>query len=197
MSWQGSLVLRDDGDLQELVKACIREAKIEFTVTISEKEGAPFVLNLLGSGPEVFRPILLLYEKYKDRMKGYLQLPDNRTYELNESNIEIIRRASEGTIMPAAASIAKPSFWEVYQPEIGKIISDLPNILKWYPETSARQNIRITVAMLAFLFGVLLITAYLANLRLVSGDAIVLLIGSIVGYVFAFLQRYLGVFVRE
>jgi hypothetical protein len=97
----------------------------------------------------------------------------------------------------AAIQEAKPSFWEIYQPQIGKLLDELPELISWYPETSARQSIRIVAVMILFLFGVVVVAAYLAATRVMRGDAIIFLVGSIVGYVFAFLQRYLGVFARE
>jgi hypothetical protein len=197
MSWQASLVLIIDEKLRERIKACFRDSGIKFTETISEEKDAPFILNIYGQDQEVLKPFVSLYTKFKDKMKGHIQYPDNRVCELNDSNIEIITQGSKQPIISTTSSGTKSSFWELYQPEIRDLIKELPDIITWYPETSARQNIRITVTMIAFLFGVLLITAYLASSKLISGDAIIFLIGSIVGYVFAFLQKYLGIFAEH
>jgi hypothetical protein len=68
--------------------------------------------------------------------------------------------------------------------------------LEWYPKETAKRRFQRTIVFVIFLVGVMLLMGVLTYAGKVGGEAFVFLMGTIVGYIFGFLHRYLGL-VRE
>jgi len=86
-----------------------------------------------------------------------------------------------------------PAFWEVYMDDIAAILKRIPQwVSVWQTQSSKLQN-RAVIGLCMILGMLIVIVGVLASQGIVSGDAMVFLAGTIIGYIFAILHKYLGV----
>ena len=71
-------------------------------------------------------------------------------------------------------------------------IPKIVEIAEWYFKDRSKSNLKVTHVFVALLSGLTVGAYILALLHIVSGDTIIFVIGSLFGYIFAFLQKYLG-----
>ena len=83
-------------------------------------------------------------------------------------------------------------FLEKYSDEVKKFLATVINLLEWYPKETAKRRFQVTVVFVTFLIGIMLLMGVLTYAGKVGGEAFVFLMGTVVGYVFGFLHRYLG-----
>jgi len=87
----------------------------------------------------------------------------------------------------------EPTFWEIYKDEVGEIIKSVPDWVKYWQTEETRLR-RETVLIFCVLLGMVIgIVGYLSSQRIVSGESMTFLAGAVVGYIFAFLQKYLRI----
>ncbi|MEM3648525.1 MAG: hypothetical protein QW506_05105 [Thermoproteota archaeon] len=89
--------------------------------------------------------------------------------------------------------VQPPSFWELHHQDISNLISAITKWIEWYPKEISRQNLRVTVAFVILLGMIVIIMGILTFYGKVTGEAFIFLIGALVGYIFAFLHKYLGI----
>ena len=77
-------------------------------------------------------------------------------------------------------------------PEIRESIPKIVGMIEWYYKDRSKSNLKITYVFVALLAGLTVGAFTLAFWKIISGETVIFLIGSLFGYVFAFLQRYLG-----
>lgn len=83
-------------------------------------------------------------------------------------------------------------FFEIYAPQIGEAIPKIVGFIDWYLKERSRVNLKITYIFVVLL-GLLALGVFILSLiGKISGDVVVFVFGSLIGYIFAFLQRYLG-----
>ncbi len=80
-------------------------------------------------------------------------------------------------------------FLQRHEEQIGKVITAIAKNM----EEGPKQRERNTWTVLGFMAGVVGIVSALGFLKVISGDSLTFLIGSIVGYSFSFLRTYLSV----
>ncbi len=85
---------------------------------------------------------------------------------------------------------APPDVFSV--PEIREAIPKIVGMIEWYYKDRSKSNLKITYLFVGLLAGLTIGVFALAFLKAISGETVIFLIGSLFGYVFAFLQRYLG-----
>jgi hypothetical protein len=86
-----------------------------------------------------------------------------------------------------------PSFWEIYMDDIGAILKRIPQWVTVWQTQSSKLRDRAFIGLCVIL-GMLIVTVgALASQGIVSGDSVVFLAGTIIGYIFAILHKYLGV----
>ena len=86
----------------------------------------------------------------------------------------------------------KPSFWEVYMDDIAAILKRIPQWVTTWQTQSSKLRARIVLGFCVLLGMLIVIVGVLASQGVVSGDAMIFLAGTIIGYIFAILHKYLG-----
>jgi hypothetical protein len=77
-------------------------------------------------------------------------------------------------------------------PEVRAAIPKLVDIVEWHYKDRSKSNLKVTYIFVVLLAGLTIGAFALAILHFISGETVIFLIGSLFGYIFAFLQRYLG-----
>src|SRR3989454_11459407 len=81
---------------------------------------------------------------------------------------------------------ALKEFFTAYKDDIGTIIRGYGKNIEQGPQMKFKGMLTI----FGLLVVIIVTIAYLSIMRIVSGDAVAFLIGSIVGYLFSFLRHY-------
>ncbi len=85
-------------------------------------------------------------------------------------------------------------FWQALKEFLEDHKEDIGEIFKAYAsnmKASLRQKGWTTAGVFILLGGVIGVIAFLAVLRIVSGETVAFLVGAIVGYLFSFMRRYI------
>lgn len=103
-------------------------------------------------------------------------------------SIEEIKEAPS----PIPVTTPQPPTDLLHIPEVRESIPKLVAMAEWYFKDRSKVNLKITYVFVTLLAGLTLGVFVLAFWKIVSGETLIFLVGSLFGYVFAFLQRYLG-----
>jgi len=80
----------------------------------------------------------------------------------------------------------------MYPDQVKRGMEKIIDLIDWYPRSAGRTKYHLTVIFIVFLAGLVGAMFFLSFSGKVSGEALIFFMGTLVGYVFAFLQRYLG-----
>ena len=80
------------------------------------------------------------------------------------------------------------AFLERHEADIAKIIGAFAKNIEEGPK-QRQKNLQL---VMAFMVGLVVIVSVLAYLKVLTGESVTFLIGSIIGYSFAFLKGYLA-----
>lgn len=139
---------------------------------------------------------LHILEAKKDVVKGNIELVDGKRFELSEKGRAqlseiLVETMSRERKEPAPQEIP---WWSPFIPEIKIFLRELISIMKWYPKAAAEGKRIVTKNFLYLIIGILVGLWILTYFDKISGDAFVFVIGTLIGYIFSFLQRFLGIF---
>ncbi len=176
-------------DARAFVKQGLLNAVIPVEITSESEE------QLHLRMPETIQNVsvlLHLIEAKLDSIQGEVTLSDGKGYKLIEKDLSALRkRLVEAMTRPQAAP--PPNLWWLhFLPELRGLLKEMTGLIRWYPRAAGagRQDVarNFTVLIFVIIIGVGILT-YVGR---ISGDAFVFVIGILLGYVFSFLQRYLG-----
>lgn len=142
---------------------------------------------------------LHILEAKKDSVKGDIELADGTKYELTEEgrsqlNELLIKAMSEKREEVVPAQLA---WWTPFIPEIREGLRAFIELLKWYPRASGEGKRIVTRNFLLVIVGIVVAMWLLTYFDKVSGDSFVFVIGALLGYIFAFLERFLGILIHD
>ena len=83
-------------------------------------------------------------------------------------------------------------FLQTYQKEVGEIIRAIPHWIDMWSKSSSRLKMTLVILLMLLVGGTMGIVTYMTLINKISGEALIFLAGTILGYIFAFLQKYLG-----
>lgn len=140
---------------------------------------------------------LNILEAKKDVISGNVELSDGNKYELtqqgrarlNEVLIEAMSRKRE-------IPIAETPWWAPFIPEIKELLKTLISLVEWYPKAIGEGKHIVSRNFLLLIGGIVLSVFFLTLVGKVSGESFIFVIGVLLGYIFAFLQRFLGILVE-
>jgi len=175
-------------EIRDFIKLTLVNASIPFNLLTDE----PLKLELPANVATVSILLNILRSK-KKMIKGHLTLPDGRMFDLDEEgfeklNLELIK------VLSTPQQPAQPvNWWAYFIPEIKDFFKEINSLVRWYPRAIGGGK-RVVTRNFVFLILVVVVgTGFLVWEERISGDAFVFLIGILLGYVFAFLQRFLGI----
>lgn len=154
---------------------------------------------LIPSTYWVLSVVSAIFETYYQKIVGKIMTPGGSEYEITEAGlsefkrglIEVMTEQRETTLPHYPES--EPSFWVLYKDEVGQVITNLPKwVDKWSVSAAAIKG-KVIYGIFGLLLATLGVVTWLVLENRISGEALVFLAGTIIGYVFAFLQKYLGI----
>lgn len=89
--------------------------------------------------------------------------------------------------------VAETPWWTPFIPEIKELLKTLISLVEWYPKASGEGKRIVTRNFLILIGGIVLSVFALTLVDRVSGESFVFVVGALLGYIFAFLQRFLGI----
>lgn len=154
-----------------------------------------YIPSIIGA----FSVALHILDSKKDVIKGSIELSDGKRFELTEDGraqlreilIEALNKKRETT------TDIETIWWTPFIPEIKDLFRAFTSLVEWYPRASGEGKNIITRNFLLLIGVIVLGMGILTFYGKVSGDSFALVIGTLLGYVFAFLQKYLGILVED
>jgi hypothetical protein len=124
---------------------------------------------------------------------GRVTLPEGQTLALDEDGRTQLRlHLSEAMRQPQQPLQQVPSWWTYFIPQIGEVINKIAGLVEWYPKAVAESQKKVTTGFMILIIGIVVAVWFLTYFDRVSGDAFIFIIGLLLGYVFAFLSKFLG-----
>lgn len=140
---------------------------------------------------------LHILETKKDVIEGEVELPDGRKYELTEEGRTELKQVLIEAMSRKREIAVQPPWWTPFIPEIKEFVKTLTKLVEWYPKATGEGK-RIVSRNFLFLIGIIVIgMGILTYTGKVSGDSFVFVIGALLGYIFAFLERFLGILTHD
>jgi hypothetical protein len=184
-----------DPDTEKDIEKAFGNSGIEFTREELEEPTKAYLFYI----PDALWSLsvaLHILEAKKDVIQGNIELVDGKKFALDDKG-----RAQLREILVEAMSRERKEptpteipWWSPFIPEIKIFLRELISIMKWYPKASAEGKRIVTKNFLYLIIGILVGLWVLTYFGKISGDAFVFVIGTLIGYIFSFLQRFLGIF---
>ena len=191
-----NLVLKASDDVIDSIEVGLRKSGVQIAKRELETGEIRFLL------PSMYWTLSLLYTilvTYQSQIEGRIELPNGSTFPVSGNGLTEFRNGlltamtEDNGINIQYSQQTAVNFWMVYRNEIGEIINHLPKWFEKMSESSARIKNKVIWGIFGLLFTTLLIVGGLTLQNQVSGEALVFLAGTIIGYLFAFLQKYMGI----
>ena len=137
---------------------------------------------------------LHILESKKDDVTGNVEFPDDRKFELDDEG-----RAKLEEVLTKAMSrkremiVPEIPWWTPFIPEIKGFLKQIISLMEWYPKAYGEGKRIVTRNFLLLISSIVIGLWFLTYFDKISGDSFVFVIGALLGYIFAFLQRFLGI----
>lgn len=183
-------ILEASQENREFLKRALTNTGVTFTQE-NEAPNTPLKLYL----PEHTAVVLTLLHAINfkaDAFKGEIILQDGRSFNIDidgqKKLLDVVTNVMNQQPVPTAPNI----WWADFVPEIKLILTKVADIVEWYPKAVGQAEEKVTKYFVGLIGLIILGMFALAWLKIVSGDAFVFVVGTVLGYVFGFLTRYLG-----
>jgi hypothetical protein len=182
-----------DAPVEEAIENAITNSGIQFTKEKVTEPIEAFVFHMPYIPSLVFH-VLHIIEAKKDVVKGNIELPDKTKYELTQEGIIQLNGFLIEDMSKKKENVPSPiAWWVPFIPEIREGLRAFIDILKWYPKATGEGKKTVVTYFVVLMGMVVLGMGVLTYFDKVSGDSFVFVIGALIGYIFAFLQRFLGI----
>lgn len=185
------IVIEATVDSKQFLKTLLANSGIQ-VLAEPEKSGDE---RLRMSMPETIPNGLVLLEAIEtnaEAFTGEVTLHDGRKFSLDSEGRTKLREVITNSMKQPQGVVQQPPPWTVFIPEIKAMIKEIIGLIHWYPRAvgeaqhAVARNFLIVIGLAVFGVG------FLTYFGKVSGDAFVFVIGILLGYLFSFLSRYLG-----
>lgn len=137
---------------------------------------------------------LHIFEARKDDVKGKVELPDGRQFKLDDEGRAKLREAlTDAMSRKREMIVPEAPWWTPFIPEIKGFLRQIISLMEWYPKAYGEGKRIVTRNFLILISAIVIGLWFLTFFDKISGDSFVFVIGALIGYIFAFLQKYLGI----
>ena len=176
------------------IETALVNSGIQFRKEEVKEPIATYVLHI----PEAIMTlsvILHVLENKKDFLKGSIELSSGKVFELTQEGItqlnglliEAMGKKREETVSTQIA------WWTPFIPELREGLKAFIELMKWYPKATGEGKKTVVTYFVVLMGLIVLGMGILTAFGKVSGESFVFVIGALIGYIFAFLQRFLGI----
>ncbi len=135
--------------------------------------------------------LLQVIEASPEAFSGEIMSQNGRRFSLDADGRAKLREAITNA-MKQPSQAQQPPAWTYFIPEIRAFLNEIIGLIRWYPKAIGKSQHQITKNFLILIGLSVLGVGVLTFVGRVSGDAFVFVIGILLGYLFAFLNKYLG-----
>ena len=179
--------------IEEDIENALTNSGIRFTKDKVKEPTEAYIIHLPNVTSLVFHMLHILESK-KDAVKGNAELPDGSKYELTKEGIAQLSELLMESMCKKAEPISSPiEWWTPFIPEIKEFLKKIAELMDWYPKAMGKGKRDVTLVFVGLIGAIVIGMWLLTYFDKVSGDSFVFVIGALLGYIFAFLQRYLGI----
>ena len=182
-------------EVEEILETALLNSGVKFGKRLVEEgEYKLYIPNV----PWAISISLTLFDEYKDKINGILEIPDGTTVEITQQGIQQLQSrlvesiSQTGRVLTPVQQYSDVSPWVIYKDEIGEIIKSIPDWLNTSSKYASELKNRVVLALLILIGMTMGVISWLTIRGDISGEALIFLSGTIIGYIFAFLQKYLG-----
>jgi len=190
------IIITCDSKVEEDIETALANSGIRFT---KEEMKIPVEAYCIYIPDAIWSLSIALHllEAKKDVVKGTIELPDGRKYELTQEGRDQLKGLLVEAMSAKKETTAEFLWWTPFVPEIKEFLRTITSLIEWYPQASGEGK-RIVTNRFLILIGLIVIgMGILTYFGKVSGDSFVFVIGALLGYIFAFLERFLGILTRD
>jgi hypothetical protein len=191
-----NIVLKASEEIIESIEIGLKKAGVRIAKRELDTGEVKFLLPTLYWTMSVVYTVLMTYHSH---LEGRIELPNGNTFPLSNEGLTQFRTGLlESMTERGEANIQihqqnDTSFWVVYRDEVGNLIQNLPNWIDQWSASAAQIKSNVIWGIFFLLFATLAVVTALTWRGKISGEALVFLAGTIIGYIFAFMQKYLGI----
>ena len=194
--------------ISEIIATYKCEPEVEEILEIAlSNSGVKFGKRLLEDGEyKLYIPsvtwalsiLLNIFNEYKDKINGTIEIPDGTTAEITQQGIQQLQSllvesmSQTDRVLTPVQQYSDVSPWIIYRNEIGEIIKSIPDWLSTSSKYASTLKNRVVLALLILIVMTIGVISWLTIIGEISGEALIFLCGTLIGYIFAFLQKYLG-----
>jgi len=189
------ITLYCDADIEEFFENALNNSGLQIITKVNPKKPKDaYIFHIPLVLPWIFQ-VLHILEAKKDVIKGSIEFPDGTKYELTQEGIAQLNDKLIEAMSKKRENVAQPiTWWTPFVPEIKVFLLKITEFIDWYPKAASKGKRDVTLGF-GVLLGLIILSMWVLTIYgKVSGDAFVFVIGAVIGYIFAFLQRFLGIF---
>lgn len=188
-----SIIVTTSEENERFLTTALQNTGVLIGVDQKRKLGEPLKLTISGN---ILSLSLLLHviESNPAAFTGQVTLPDGQTVNLDDNGRTRLKNALSEAMKQPPQSVRPQDapWWMYFRPQIGEIITEIAGLVKWYPRAVGESQKKVTIAFMAVIAGILAVVGGLTYIDKVSGDAFIFVVGILLGYIFAFLSKFLG-----
>jgi hypothetical protein len=178
---------------EEFLKTALLNAGMPIKVDERKRTDAPLKLTMPANISSL-SVLLHVMESIPETVSGEVRLQDGRTFALDESGKAQLRELLSTAMRQPQPSVQQaPVWWMYFLPQIGKIIEEVAGLVHWYPRAVGEGQRTVVTYFVALILAIVAGVGVLTYVGKVSGESFVFVTGILLGYIFAFLSKYLGV----
>jgi hypothetical protein len=183
-----------DANTEQDIENALINSGIQFNKEEVKEPTKAYVFRIPNVTGVIFH-VLHILEAKKDVIKGNIELADGTKYELTQEGISQLNELLIGVMYKKREETVSPQFvwWTPFIPQIQRFLDKLTELMDWYPKAMGKGKRDVTLVFVGLIGAIVVGMWLLTYFNKVSGDSFVFVIGALLGYIFAFLQRYLGI----
>lgn len=184
-------------ELLETIETSLLNSEVKFAKRELETGDIRLFIPNLFWTISIFLTIL---NQFKEQIEGYIETPTGRKFEISAKGIDDLQKvviesmSTKREVVGPAPEQAEPNLWIVYREEIAEIIKSTPRWIDSWSQSASKVKFWVVMLLLILIGSTLGVVTYLTIINRISGEALIFLTGTIIGYIFSFLQKYLGIF---
>ncbi len=185
------VVIEATVDSRQFLKTLLTNSGIQILVE-PEKTGDE---RLRMSMPETIPNGLVFLQAIETSPEAYageVTLHDGRKFSLDADGRAKFREVITNSMKQPQGAAQQPQAWTYFIPEIRAFLKELLSLMHWYPRAVGEAEHEVARNFLLLIGLAVLGVGLLTYFGRVSGDAFVFVIGILLGYLFAFLNKFLG-----
>jgi DNA-binding PadR family transcriptional regulator len=183
--------------VEENIENALANLGIQFTKEEVKKPIEAHIIYIPEAMGVLFVTLHILEAK-KDVVKGSIELADGKKYELTQEG----RDQLNGLLIEAMSrkreeAPTQLAWWTPFIPEIKELLKTIIKLIEWYPKAIGEGKRIVTRNFLIVIGAIVIGMGFLTYTGKISGDSFVFVIGALLGYIFAFLERFLGILIHD